>query len=135
MASRNVCILASSVYASSNSCQQAASWVCVFADTVISDFYSTVTPSQFAVSPFQQDCCCNYASIILKAYAKHKILRLLMCKFSVKQGKREEFSPEQVITADISAVAKSEYCQIRQWNKLHTRLKQLSTYNTFGVSK
>jgi len=135
MASRNVCILASSVYVSSNSCQQAASWVCVFADTVISDFYATVTPGQFAVSLFQQNCCCNYASIILKAYAKHKILRPLMRKFSVKQGKREEFSLEQAITADISAVAKPEYCQIRQWNKLDTRLKQFPTYNTLYVSK
>ena len=130
MASRNVCILVSSVYVSSNSCQHAASRVCVFADTVIPDFYGTVPPGQF-----QQNCCCNYASIILKAYAKHKILRLLMCKFSVMEGKWNEFSLEQTITTDIYAVAKPKYCQIRQWNKLDTRVKQLPTYNTFGVNE
>jgi len=106
----------------------------VFADTAIFDFNATVTPGQFAVSIFQQNCR-NYASLILKAYAKHKILRPLMCKFSVKQGKRKEFSLKQAITTDISAVEKPEYCQIRQRNKLDTRLKQLPTYNNFDVSK
>jgi hypothetical protein len=120
MASRNVWILASSVHVRRDFFP-ACSRVFVFADKVISDFYSTPPLGHIFISLSQQNYCCNCASIILKGYATHRILRLLLCKFSVMQGKQTEFSLEQtIITAVASVLATQKYCQIRHRSNLNT---------------
>jgi hypothetical protein len=49
-------------------CQQADIWVCMIADTVISDI-GKVHPCQFAISLFHHNCC-NCTSTTLKALRK-----------------------------------------------------------------